>query len=270
MEIRALINIFVPIITALVFFYMAIEIKRVSKVRALIFGEIGYKKVFTAFLMFGIYFATRPLQNLIGPHPWPMIMNSARQFFLMAVIAPAIFVSILHWVPSEKGTSKALEYAAFAFGFFSALIFILINNVAIAGSKEISSFFGMKVYDAVWFSIPQMRIELMIVHLITQLISPVGFFVLSAAYVRHRRHNYTLSEIYNLMPLKWKYLETGLLVFTGAWVLAGIVAIFGGYHTYLWLIYFGGSIVAGMIELRGVQLPPREAPADMKNLSARS
>src|SRR5574344_995339 len=99
MELSVIVNIFVPVITGLLYFGMALEVERVSKIRKIMFGEIGYQKLFTAFILFGIYFITRPLQNIMGPYPWPMIINSARQFFIMAVIAPSVFVSILHWVP---------------------------------------------------------------------------------------------------------------------------------------------------------------------------
>ena len=64
-----LVNLLVPIITGIVYFVMAIEVIRVSKIRKFMFGEIGYQKLFAAFVMFGIYFITRPLQNIIGPHP---------------------------------------------------------------------------------------------------------------------------------------------------------------------------------------------------------
>ena len=45
---------------------MAVEINRVSAIRKLILGEVGYKKVFVAFMLLGIYFITRPLQNISG------------------------------------------------------------------------------------------------------------------------------------------------------------------------------------------------------------
>lgn len=265
MAVQFLVNICVPVIAGLVYFFIAYEVNRVSKIRKIMFGEIGYKKVFLAFLLFGIYFITRPLQNLTGPHPWPMLINAARQFFLMAIISPAILVGIFHWVPSEKGTPRSAVIAAYAVGFFMALIFILINHVAVDGSKVVAEIGGIALYDPVWFSTNTARVELVLVHLICQLVSPVGFLVLAAAYVRHRRYNYPLEHIYNLMPLKWKYLETGLSVFAVSLVVAGFAAFFGQYYTYLWVIYFLGAIIAGLIELKSITLPPREAPADLKN-----
>jgi hypothetical protein len=259
-----LLTIFVPVLAGLTYFFMAYEIKRVGKIRKLIFGEVGYKKVFSAFLLFGIYFITRPLQNLLGPYPWPMIINDLRQFFLMAVIAPSVLVGILHWVPNEKGTPKSVAIAAYMVGFSMAFIFILINNIAIDGSKILDTFHGINIYDAKWFSQGPQRLDIIAVHLIAQMISPVGFFLLASAYVRNRRYNYKLSAIYNLMPLKWKYLETGLITFALSMVAAGFAAFFGQYYTYLWVIYFVGAIAAGIIELIGVKIPPREAPADLQ------
>lgn len=263
-------NIMIPIIAGIVYFLMAAEIKRVSKIRKIMFGEIGYKKVQTAFLLFGVYFITRPLQNLIGPHPWPLIVNCIRQFFLVAVISPAILVGIFHWVPDEKDTPKSAIFASYAIGFFMALIFILVNSIAIDGSKVLATINGMNIYDAVWFTATPHKIQLVLIHLIAQLVSPVGFLLLAAAYVRHRRHNYKLTSVYNLMPLKWKYLETGLLIFVVSMVVAGIAALLGKYYTYLWVIYFIGAIVAGLIELKGIKIPPREAPEDLKSDFTRS
>ncbi len=263
--ITPLVNLLVPLIAGIVYFMMAAEIARVSKVRKIMFGEIGYKKVFLAFILFGIYFITRPLQNLAGPHPWPLIINSLRQFFLMAVISPAILVGIFHWVPDEqRETPRSTVIAAYVVGFLMATIFILINAVAITGSKVLGSVAGLPIYDAVWFSGGGQRTELVLIHLIAQLVSPVGFFILAAAYVRHRRYNYSLGEIYNNMPRKWKYLEVGLLMFAGSLVMAGLAALFGQYYTYLWVIYFTGAIVSGILELKGIEIPPREAPQDLQ------
>lgn len=261
---EALVNIFVPLAAGLVYFSMAQEIRRVSKVRMIMFGELGYKKVFKAFILLGIYFITRPLQNVIGPYPWPTIINCARQFFLMAAIAPAILVGIFHWVPAEEDTPKSVVVASYLVGLLMALIFILVNTIAIDGSKVLGSVWGINIYDATWFSKGSSRMELVLIHLISQLISPVGFLLLAAAYVRHRRHNYTLSAIYNQMPLKWKYLEAALLIFAISYIAAGFAAFLGRYYTYLWVIYFTGAIIAGLIELKSIKILPREAPEDLK------
>jgi len=258
------INIIVPLISGLIYFFMAYEIKRVSKYRKLIFGELGYRRAFIGFLLFGFYLITRPLQNILGPHPNPMIVNCMRQFFLMGIIAPSILVGIFHWAAVEWKVPKAAEVSSYVIGFLMAVIFILINVVAIDGSKVIAEWNGFRLYDALWFSKGDRRIELILIHLIVQGISPVGFLLLAAGYVRHRRHNYPPESIYNLMPLKWKFLETGLIIIAFSFIFAGFAAFFGHYYTYLWLIYYLGALIAGIIELKGVRLPPKESPEDLK------
>jgi len=267
MELSVIVNIFVPVITGLLYFGMALEVERVSKIRKIMFGEIGYQKLFIAFILFGIYFITRPLQNIMGPHPWPMIINSARQFFIMAVIAPSVFVSILHWVPGEGGAPKSSEFAAYAIGICMGIIFVLTNSMAIDGSKIIGSMGQwLTLYDAKWFSQGTRQIQLVLIHLIVQLISPVGLIILASAFVRHRRHNYMLGAVYTNMKTKWRYMETGLIIMALSIISAGITALFGRYFTYLWVIYFAGSIVSGGFVLYSIKLAPRDKPADLKNV----
>lgn len=257
------INIFVPVLAGVTYFIMARSVVKYGKMRVLIFGELGYRKVYRGFLLFAIYLITRPLQNILGPHPYPMIVNSARQFFLMAVIAPAILVGIFHWAADEGEIPRTVEVAAYAVGFLMALVFILINTVAIDGAKLIVERHGWKLYDAVWFSSGSPRKELVLIHLIIQAISPVGYFLLAAGYVRHRRHNYPEDSVYNLLPLKWKYHEIGLIILALSFIVAGFSALIWHYFTYLWVIYFSGAIVCGIFELKGIKLPPRAAPLDL-------
>ena len=266
MQLEFLINIFVPIITGLVYFIMAFEVIRVSRIRKFMFGEIGYKKLFVAFIMFGIYFITRPLQNVLGAHPIPMIVNSLRQFFIMGIIAPSIFVGILHWVPGESGAPKSMSFASYAIGILMGTIFALTNSMAVTGDKIIATVGNFNLYDAVWFAKSDRQIQLVLIHLICQLVSPVGIILLAAAFVRHRRHNYLLGHIYTNMKTKWRYLETGLIILPLSFVLSGIFALFGRYYQYLWTIYFIGAIVAGLFVLYSIKLAPRNKPKDLEQI----
>lgn len=261
---EVLLNIAVPVITGIVYFAMAAEVIRVSKIRKFMFGEIGYQKLFAAFLMLGIYFITRPLQNILGPHPMPMIINSLRQFFIMGIIAPSIFVGILHWVPGESGAPKSTVFASYCMGSLMGLIFVLVNSMAVDGSKVIAGIGSLNLYDAVWFSGKDVKIQLVLIHLVCQFVSPVGLILLAAAFVRHRRHTYMLGHIYTNMKTKWRYLETGLIILPCSFILSGLFAMFGEYYTYLWVIYFVGSIIAGGFVLYSIKLAPREKPADLR------
>lgn len=257
-----LVNIFVPVIAGIMYFLMAGYVKKISKFRAMMFGELAFKKIEFAFILFGIYFITRPFQNFLGPHPMPLIINCVRQFFLMAIIAPSILVAIFHWIPTPSGAPKTSKFAAYTIGCLMGVIFVLVNTLAVSGSQLINSWGFIKIYDALWFNNGTI-LQLVMIHLICQFISPIGFLLLSAAYVRHRRHNYQLANIYNLMPLKWKYLETALIIFAMSFIAAGIAVIFGSYYTYLWVIYFIGAIVSAILILESIKLPPRENPSDL-------
>lgn len=264
MAIKFWVNIIVPVLAGVIYFVMAWEVKKVSKVRKLIFGEIGFKKVFLAFILFGIYFITRPLQNIMGPHPWPMIINCIRQFLLMGIIAPAVLVGIFYWGSDEGEVPKATEIAAYTVGFVMAIIFILINKVAIDGSKIIATFNEFNLYDAMWFSEGPAKFELLLIHLFVQLVSPIGFFILVIAIVRRRRHNYPKDSEYNLMPLKWRYLEAGFEILVASMIIAWVAALVGHYYTYLWVIYFVGAIISGGIELKSIIIPPSDPPKDLR------
>ena len=142
------------------------------------------------------------------------------------------------------------------------IIFALTNSLAVDGSKIIATVGNFSLYDATWFS-GDSKIQLVLIHLICQLVSPVGIILLAAAFVRHRRHNYMLGHIYTNMKTKWRYLETGLIILPGSFILSGLFAMFGRYYTYLWCIYFVGAIIAGFFVLYSIKLAPREKPADL-------
>jgi hypothetical protein len=253
-----------PILAGMMYFVMAVEVRRTSKFRSMMFGDIGFKKIEVAFIMFGIYFITRPLQNILGPYPMPLIVNCLRQFFLMAVIAPSILVAIFHWVPTPSGAPHSSKFASYTVGMLMGIIFILLNTLAVTGSKVLSMWSFITLYDPVWFKPINPPIQLILIHLICQFVSPVGFLLLAAAYVRHRRHNYQLANIYNLIPMKWKHLEVSLIIFASSFIIAGLIAFFGDYYTYIWIIYFVGALVSGFFEMKSIKLPPRNSPKDLK------
>ena len=265
MNFDLLVTFLLPVITGAVYFFMALKIKQTGKYRAILFGEIGFKKLEFAYILFGIYFITRPLQNFLGPHPMPMMINSARQFFLMAIIAPSILSAIFHWVPSPGGAPKTAKFASYVVGVLMGIIFVLVNSIAVKDHAIIYSNEFITAYDPLWFVGNAYVVQLIIIHLICQFVAPVGFLLLAAAYVRHRRHHYELSSVYDLMPRKLRYLEASLMIFAFSFIIAGGAVVFGKYYTFVWAIYFIGAIIAAIVELKSILMPPRSNPADLKN-----
>ena len=250
-------NIFLPVIAGIVYFTMAYQIKKTTRSRTLILGELTIRGTFYAYIVLGLWLMTRPLQNIIGPHPAPLIVNSIRQFFMISFFAPAMLVAIFNWTSENKKVPRITQAAAFFVAAFMGLIFVLINIAAVDGSKVIASMDDFNLYDAAWFSKGPKRMELILIHLLVQGISPVGYCLFAAGIVRHKRHNYPEDSIYNMMTEKWYYLELALIIFACSLIAAGFAALFSGYRTYLWVIYFIGAIVAGLVDLKGIKMPPR-------------
>ena len=61
---EVLLNILVPLVTGIIYFGMAWEVSKVGKIRKIMFGEIGYKKMFITFILLGITIAGNSLQFL--------------------------------------------------------------------------------------------------------------------------------------------------------------------------------------------------------------
>lgn len=252
-----ILNIFLPVIAGLVYFVMAYEIKKTTRSRQLILGELTLKGTFIAYLFLGVYLLTRPFQNILGAHPVPLVVNCIRQFFMISCFAPAMLIAIFNWTSEDKKVPKTTQAAAIVVAMFMGIIFILINIAAVDGSKVLVDTGNFILRDAVWFSKGPKRLELILIHLLVQGISPVGYCLFAAGLVRHKRHSFPKDSIYNMMTVKWYYLELALIIFAGSLLLAGFAALFGGYHTYLWVIYFAGATIAGLVDLKGIKLPPR-------------
>ncbi|MCD6423826.1 MAG: hypothetical protein J7L42_06910 [Elusimicrobia bacterium] len=250
-------NILLPVAAGIIYFVMARQIKKVARSRTLILGELTLRGRYIAFVSLGLWLISRPLQNILGPHPYPLVINCIRQFIMISVFAPAMLIAIFNWTSEEKKVPKTTQAAAIVVAVFMGIIFILINIAAVDGSKIIAKYNGFTLYDAQWFSKGHKRFELILIHLLVQGISPVGYCLFAAGIIRHKRHNFPQTSIYNMMPKKWYHLELTLIVFAGSLLIAGVAAFFGRYYTYLWVIYFTGAIIAGIIELKGIKIPPR-------------
>ena len=88
-------NLALPICAGITFFALARYVLLIAPMRTLVTGELTYKGASWGFAFFGLYLITRPLQILLGPHPMPLIVNSVREYCMMGLFAPAVFVAMM-------------------------------------------------------------------------------------------------------------------------------------------------------------------------------
>src|SRR5262245_10093386 len=84
-----------PFCRAVAVFELARYSSHIAPMRILVTGEKTYKGAAWGFAFFGAYLVTRPLQILLGPHPMPLVINTVREFCMMALFAPAVFVAMM-------------------------------------------------------------------------------------------------------------------------------------------------------------------------------
>src|SRR3989338_6979037 len=118
---KIFIYIVVPGLAGITFFALAKFVKQVTPLRALVASEQAYRFAFWGFLIFGFYLALRPVQVLAGPHPWPLIISSLREFLLIAVFGPASFIAMLTLCFGPETIGKKFIFTMFAVSALMAL-----------------------------------------------------------------------------------------------------------------------------------------------------
>src|SRR3982750_1750267 len=89
------INLTLPICAGVTFFALARYVLHIAPMRTLVTGEMTYTGAAWGFAFFGAYLISRPMQILLGPYPVPLVINSVREFCMMALFAPAVFVAMI-------------------------------------------------------------------------------------------------------------------------------------------------------------------------------
>lgn len=254
-----IVDVIIPITAGLIFFGLARYIKRIAPMRTLITGGKTYKWAYWGFLYFGIYLASRPLQIFLGPHPMPLIINNIREFCMIGLFAPAVFVAMMSFVFGSEKIIKQFIYVVFGFCLLLATIFVITNCFAIGGTKEIFTFGSFKAYDGLWFANPNGRVrELMRILFIIRLINPVMLITLAGGIVLWRSYNYPheKAKIYNNIPKKLFILACANFCFSLSMLFVGFVFILGHVPNQWW-IYYVGALLAGILEAISLALPVR-------------
>ncbi len=251
-------NIVVPLLAGLVFFALAKYVGYVAPLRSLVTGELTYKSAFWGFIFFGLYLATRPLQILLGPHPLPLIVNNIREFFMIGIFGPGIFLALVGLAyGGERKIKSWLVGLMFGIGIVLALMFVIINIFAIGGSEIIFRIGNYPAYDGLWFkNIQPEKQKLMSLLFAIRLTDPVIIFFIAAVVALHRALTYPkeMRELYDNMPKKLTFASLGTLCFSLSMLSAGFLWLFGKIPNQWWL-YYVGALAAGIFETISISLP---------------
>ena len=252
-------NIALPLCAGITFFALARYALHIAPMRTLVTGEKTYKGAAWGFAFFGAYLVTRPLQILLGPHPMPLLVNSVREFCMMALFAPAVFVAMMSLCFGSDRIPKKLIYGIFTLGFALGLVFVSLNVRAIGGSEVIFRLGTYPAHDGVWFKTQDLhRQALMSILFVVRFIDPLFLLLLAGVIVfRHARH-YPADKraVYDNMPKKLYFLSAAVFAFPVSMLITGILVLFFKVPNQWW-IYYLGALIAGFLEAVSLSLPLR-------------
>jgi two-component system response regulator YesN len=253
-------NIALPLCAGMTFFALAKYASHVAPMRFLVTGNITYKGAAWGFAFFGAYLMTRPLEVLLGPHPMPSIITCIREFGMMALFAPAVFLAMMSLCFGSENIPRKLIVGIFALGFFLGSAYVVLETRAIHGSEVIFRIGNIPAYDGIWFGNPDPHSQALIsIIYVLQFIDPVFILLLSGVIVfRHARHYPEAKRlVYDNMPKKLLILSAAVFAFPFSMLIAGALIVF--FHgRFQWWLYYLGALVSGLIEAASLRLPLRK------------
>lgn len=255
-----LLNVFVPVFSGLIFLALAKYVRHIAPMRTLVTGKLTYVGAFWGFLFLGFYLASRPLQIFLGPHPLPLIINNIREFFLIAVFGPAVFLAMMSLCFGSDKISRPLLIGVPVIGFILAVVFVVTNVYAIGGSQEIFHFGKLVAHDGLWFANPDLSShKYMKILFVVRTLDPILLLLLSSGIVFWHAFRYPSDKraVYTNMPKKLYLLSAATLCFALSMMTVGMVYVFGHIPNQWW-IYYLGACVAGFLEAFSLSLPVRK------------
>jgi two-component system, response regulator YesN len=248
-------NIALPLGAGLTFFALARYVTHIAPMRQLVTGEMTYKGAMWGFTFFGVYLITRPMQILLGPDPMPLVINEVREFCMMALFAPAVFVAMMSLCFGSDRLPRKLVIGIFALSMIFGLLFVVLNARAMGGTEVIFTIGGYPAYDGLWFKNedPHGR-GLMTILFAIRLINPVLLLMLAGVIVfRHARHYPAAKRaVYDNMPKKLYLLSAAVFAFPVSMLITGVLVLLGMPNH--WWIYYAGALLAGFLEAASLSL----------------
>jgi hypothetical protein len=252
-------NVVMPILAGLVFFAMAKYVQRIGPLRTLIAGELTYKGAYLGFLFLGIYLASRPVQILF-PHPWPLVINNLREFCMIGVFGPAVFLAVLSFVFGHDNISRRVVWSVGGLGIVLALVFVIGNSFAIGGSEVLFQVGRLSAYDGLWFKNPDLSVRaLMPILFGVRVLDPIAMVFVAGGVVLWHGATYPADKkvLYDNMPTKLYLLGAACVVFSLSMLTVGLLFVFSGIPNQWW-VYYLGALAAGLLETLSLSLPMKK------------
>ncbi|MFA5975506.1 MAG: hypothetical protein WC859_04995 [Elusimicrobiota bacterium] len=253
-------NIVLPMGAGLTFFALARYASHVAPMRFLVTGDTTYRGAAWGFFFFGVYLISRPLQVLLGPLPMPSVVTCIREFCMMGIFAPAIFVAMMSLCFGSENIPRKLIVWIFGVGLVLGFSYVVLEPQAIRGSEIIFWIGNYPAYDGTWFlnGDPRSQALISIIYVI-QFIDPVLLLFLAGVIVfRHARHYPPAKKVvYDNMPKKLYLLSAAVFAFPMGMFIAGVLGLF--FHIrFQWWLYYLGALISGLIESVSLSLPLRK------------
>jgi two-component system, response regulator YesN len=252
-------NIALPICSGLTFFALARYAASIAPMRTLVTGETTYRGATWGFAAFGAYLISRPLQILLGPYPMPLVINTVREFCMMALFAPAVFVAMMSLCFGSDRLPKKLVAGIFGLSFVLGCIFVVLNAYAIGGTEVIFRLGKYPAYDGLWFKNANPRAEvLMSILFVLRCLNPIFVLLLAGVIVFRAARHYPdyKRAVYDNMPKKLYLLSAAVFAFPVSMLISGVLVLIGVPNQ--WWIYYFGALVSGFLEAKSLSLPLRK------------
>ncbi len=189
----------------------------------------------------------------------PLVINSVREFCMMALFAPAVFVAMMSLCFGSDRIPRKLTYGIFGLGFVLGLTFVVLNARAIGGSEVLFKLGRITAYDGVWFKDSDTQNQaLMAILFVIRFIDPLFMLLLAGVIVyRHARHYPKAKKsVYDNMPKKLYLLSAAVFAFPVSMLMTGVLVLFFKIPNQWW-IYYLGALLAGFLEAASLSLPLR-------------